>query len=83
MSSDLLSVPILLIHGDADTKVPTEQSVRLCDALHRAGSPCELHLLPGVGHKRGSEGNKVAFELTAAFFERHLTNQPPRQRAHE
>ena len=41
------SVPICLIHGDRDTLVPPEMSMR----LHEANpSLTELHMFPGAGH---------------------------------
>jgi dipeptidyl aminopeptidase/acylaminoacyl peptidase len=42
--------PTLLIHGDRDTNVPVNESVRAHAALHAAGVPTDLVLLPGEGH---------------------------------
>jgi len=42
--------PFLLQHGDRDTWVPVEQSVRLADALRTAGAPVELEIVPGADH---------------------------------
>jgi dipeptidyl aminopeptidase/acylaminoacyl peptidase len=42
--------PFFLAAGDADRKVPYQQSVILAEALDRAGVPFELHILPGLGH---------------------------------
>jgi acetyl esterase/lipase len=42
--------PILLLHGTADDLVPAAQSVRLADALGRAGARVELELVPGASH---------------------------------
>lgn len=42
--------PTLLVHGDRDTNVPVNESVRAHAALHAAGIPTELVLLPGEGH---------------------------------
>ena len=42
--------PTLLVHGDRDTNVPVNESVRAHAALHEAGVPTELLLLPGEGH---------------------------------
>jgi dipeptidyl aminopeptidase/acylaminoacyl peptidase len=66
--ADGLTVPVLLIHGDADTRVPTDQSVRLHDTLAANGRSSRLELLSGLGHQRGRAGNARAFDLTASFF---------------
>jgi dipeptidyl aminopeptidase/acylaminoacyl peptidase len=43
-------VPQLLVHGDADDRVPVEQSRRYARAAAAAGDRCELLELPGTGH---------------------------------
>lgn len=42
--------PVLLVHGTADDLVPAAQSVRLAEALRRAGAQVELELVPGASH---------------------------------
>jgi acetyl esterase/lipase len=42
--------PFLLQHGEQDTWVPHDQSVRLADALQAAGVPVELESVPGADH---------------------------------
>jgi acetyl esterase/lipase len=42
--------PILLLHGTVDDLVPAAQSVRLAEALRRAGARVELELVPGASH---------------------------------
>ena len=42
--------PFLIIHGEADDIVSTEQSMRLASSLSNAGVEHELHLLPNEGH---------------------------------
>jgi acetyl esterase/lipase len=42
--------PILLLHGTADDLVPAAQSVRLAEALGRAGARVELELVPDATH---------------------------------
>jgi dipeptidyl aminopeptidase/acylaminoacyl peptidase len=43
-------VPQLLAHGDADDRVPIEQSRRYARAARAAGDRCELLEFAGVGH---------------------------------
>jgi len=45
-----LALPLLLVHGDQDTRVPTEQSTLLLEAVTRAGGTAELLLVPGAQH---------------------------------
>jgi Dipeptidyl aminopeptidases/acylaminoacyl-peptidases len=40
----------LLIHGNADTLVPFEQSTRFCASIQQAGGQCELLEVKGAGH---------------------------------
>lgn len=42
--------PVLAIHGDSDTVVPYDQSVRLTKALKSAGDDSELITVPGGKH---------------------------------
>lgn len=48
--ADRSDAPMLLIHGRDDTVVPYDQSVRLYNALRRAGKPVELVPLDGEDH---------------------------------
>ncbi len=64
--------PILSIQGDADPTVPYTHSLRLRDALNKAGVPNELVTIPS-----GKHGNFTAEERTRiyaaihAFLEKH------------
>ena len=42
--------PVFIVHGTADTIVPYSQSVRLKEALDRAGVPNEMVSVDGAGH---------------------------------
>lgn len=46
----LTSSPTLLIHGDADTDVPHEQSLSMARALRAVDVPCEVNIVPGAPH---------------------------------
>ncbi|MBM4016778.1 MAG: alpha/beta hydrolase [Planctomycetes bacterium] len=61
--------PILIMHGDQDFVVPLDQSVRLAEALKKAGVDVTLHVVKGAGH--GFRGQEIE-DMTAAFFDKHL-----------
>jgi acetyl esterase/lipase len=42
--------PVLLLHGDSDTLVPPDQSIRFARALQDAGGTVSLVLVPGASH---------------------------------
>ena len=42
--------PVLLVHGDADRRVPTQQSVKLYQELTAAQRPVQLRLIAGAEH---------------------------------
>ena len=67
-----LHMPILLVHGDQDTRVPTEQSIHLAQLLRDAGQTVELRLLPGATHSFGGVGLKQAWAWTMDFLNHHL-----------
>jgi acetyl esterase/lipase len=56
--------PTISIHGDKDPLVPYEHSVKLQEALKKAGVPGELVTIPGGGH-----GNFSTAEWQRAFAE--------------
>jgi len=59
-----LDVPVLVITGDDDRIVPTEQSVRLAGALPNA----ELAIIPACGHVAHEECPQAALAAMAAFL---------------
>lgn len=67
--------PIITVHGDADNVVPYEQSVRLRDALTRAGVPNELVTVPGGRHSSqgfsDAEGIRAHREIEAFLRAHH------------
>jgi dipeptidyl aminopeptidase/acylaminoacyl peptidase len=42
--------PTLILHGDADTLVPLQQSEIIIERFKEAGVPCELIVKTGAGH---------------------------------
>ncbi len=61
-SVGLLSpIPVLFIHGDADTLVPLHHSQRLFEL---AGFPKELWVVPGAGHIQAIKSKELRARLT-------------------
>lgn len=59
-----LAAPVLLIHGDRDTRVPTDQSRLMLAALQSAGRQGTLLLVPGAEH--GFTADQEAFAKPTA-----------------
>jgi dipeptidyl aminopeptidase/acylaminoacyl peptidase len=64
--------PVLLIHGDRDTEVPTEQSLRMQEALRKADRPVELLVIDGGDHGFRGEQDEQAWSSATKFFNMHL-----------
>lgn len=45
---ETLSMPVLVMHGDADDVVPYAHAGKICDAVI---GPCRVEKFPGVGHR--------------------------------
>lgn len=60
--------PMLLFQGTADPLVPYSQAVVMAVAMHRAGVPGRVELLPGLGHGWGGADLKYTFDATLDFF---------------
>jgi acetyl esterase/lipase len=64
--------PVLLMHGTADDLVPAAQSIRLAEALDRAGARVELELVPGASHFWKGTGDIAAIiARSVAFLRAH------------
>ena len=57
LTVDRLTVPMLLVHGDDDQRVPYKQSKLMADALAKAGKNYEFITLKGEGHGFSSDAN--------------------------
>ena len=68
--------PTLLIHGTKDEVVPYDQSVRMYQALEKAGVPVELHTYGNQPHAFDAQpeyGRQTAATMLA-FLKRFVTN---------
>jgi len=71
-AADKLRAPILLIHGDRDTWVPTEQSLRMREALQKANRYVELLVIGGGDHGFTGEQSEQAWSAATKFFDLYL-----------
>lgn len=67
-----IGAPVLLVHGDADTRVPTAQSQMMRAALEGAGRPVQLFLVPGAQHGFTAAEDAVARPVVDAFLAAQL-----------
>lgn len=67
-----VDVPVLLIHGNKDLIVEDDQSIRMHDALRKAGKDSTLLLLTGEGHNLIFEASRLKLiEASVAFLAKH------------
>ncbi len=64
--------PVLLLHGDSDTLVPPDQSIRFARALQDAGGTVSLVLVPGASHFWDGADDVPGIVARSADFVRSL-----------
>lgn len=64
--------PVLILHGTADTLVPSSEAYKLERLLQSKGVPFEMKIYPGQGHGFTGEATSDATARTVAFFNRFL-----------
>ncbi len=72
-----ISANVLLVHGEADTRVPTDQSMRLRDALAAAGRRVQLLLVPGAQHGFTSSEEAMVSPVVDHFLAAELRTIAP------
>jgi acetyl esterase/lipase len=71
--AESFQAPVLLIHGEQDTRVHIDQSKRMNKALRKAKKVVEFVRLKGEDHWLTKEETRIeALKATAAFIEQHL-----------
>ena len=66
------TVPFLIMHGDADTRLGINQSQRLYEALRGAGVEATFHVVPGANHAAPAFQADDVNALAVAFLDRHV-----------
>jgi dipeptidyl aminopeptidase/acylaminoacyl peptidase len=70
-----VQTPVLLIHGSSSRIVPPAHSVRMSNALRRAGAPVTHVELPGAGHANWRPGTSTrAFREIEMFVNENIYN---------
>ena len=69
-----LSRPLLLVHGTADDNVFYRHTLKLTDALFRAGKQFDVLPLPGITHMYSADPQVAErlWERNVKFFRQHL-----------
>ena len=68
-----LKRPLLLVHGTADDNVYFVHSLKLVDALTRAGQECEVLPMPGFAHGVADPNVRAKLDQRIVrFFQEHL-----------
>jgi dipeptidyl aminopeptidase/acylaminoacyl peptidase len=76
-NAHLLQGKLFLIVGEMDSNVPPESTMRLVDALIRAGKDFDLLVVPNGGHGMGGSYGQRRMQ---DFFVRHLLGEEPPNR---
>lgn len=70
--AEQIHAPVLLIHGDRDTEVPTEQSLKMQEALRKVNRPVELLIIAGGDHGFKGEQSEQAWSAATKFLRLQL-----------
>lgn len=74
--ADKLSGRVLMIHGELDDNVHPSNTLRMAEALQKAGKPFDLMIYPGAAHSvRGPWQAWHMAQMTDEFLRRHLLGQ--------
>ncbi len=70
---DKFNVPVLIIHGEDDPRVPVKNAEEMRDALKKADKPFEYMTRPKEGHGFYKEQNNIdRYKMTEAFLLKYL-----------
>ncbi len=75
--ADKITTPLLLLHGKADTNVPTGESIQMFTALKLLGKVAELVEIEGQNHHITDYKKRILWQKTIfAWFDKWLKDQP-------
>ena len=68
--------PLMIFHGEADTREPIERGIRLFETAKAVGAQVEFHSYPGINHGFGQQlgmpAADDAFQRALAFLDKYL-----------
>lgn len=64
--------PVLFLHGDADTRVPTEQSALMYESLKGLGRVTQLRIVKGAGHGFSQAQRAETLPVVLDFLARQM-----------
>lgn len=70
------AAPVLILHGDADTRVSISESRRLKETLERLGLPATIHVYLGEGHIMSSAAYDDVIRRSVEFYRTNLRGSP-------
>jgi dipeptidyl aminopeptidase/acylaminoacyl peptidase len=76
-SAGSITTPMLVIHGDRDRRVPSDESVRLWTDLQTRGVPSQLLWFPDENHWVLKPQNaRLWYQAVLAFLDHHVRGEP-------
>ncbi len=74
--AERIRVPLLVIAGDNDPRVPLSESEQIVERVRAAGGTVEFLHYPDEGHKIGKLANRIhSFSKIAEFLDRYVAGQ--------
>jgi dipeptidyl aminopeptidase/acylaminoacyl peptidase len=76
-NADKVKTPILLLHGDSDTNVPTGESIQFYTALKILGKDAELVLIEDTDHFVQKYEQRIKWNNSIlSYFDKYLKGRP-------
>ena len=73
-NTDKFNTPLLMFHGNKDSRAPIEQAESLTDALDQSDKTYQLHLFDKEGHGYFLPENKIKYyKMSLDFLDEHLS----------
>ncbi|WP_444921537.1 alpha/beta hydrolase family protein [Microbulbifer sp. CnH-101-G] len=72
-NTDKLNIPLFIIHGEKDERVPVEHAEELLEKLEKEGKPVKSLIVANEGHGFYSEENNMRlYTELLAFLDKHI-----------